>query len=705
MTKTTAGRTQSASLKSAKKPQPKVKVKSSQNPLLGRWTGRFGEPPFEVIEARHFRPALQAAFREHKSEIEKIATNTARPTFANTILALEKSGTLLARVGSVFSNLEATDSTCELQDIAREMSPRFAAHETQILLDARLFRRIDDLYQRRDSLKLKDEDLRVLSRHHLTFVRAGARLSPAAKSRVKAINARLASLVTQFMQNVLKDEQSWRLVLDGERDLAGLPQAFVDAAKRAAADEGLESKALVTLARSSVEGFLTLSSRRDLREQAFKAWIARGAGGGDTDNRRIVSEVVALRSEYAQLMGFKSFADFNLEDTMAKKPETAHELMTAVWSKAVKRAAEERDALAAYAHKHGENFDIAAWDWRYFAEKVRKAKYDLDETEIRPYLQLDRMIDAAFDCANRLFGLKFREIAKFKGYHPDVRAWEVLDKSGAHAGLFIGDYFARSSKRSGAWMSSFRTQHKLGKGQRPIIINVLNFAKGSDGEPALLSFDDARTLFHEFGHGLHGLLSNVTYPSIAGTAVSTDFVELPSQLYEHWLSTPEVLGRFAVHCKTGKPMPDNLRKRLKAARNFNQGFATVEYTASALVDMALYAAGGTNVGDVEKFEADTLERIGMPREIVMRHRLPHFMHIIGGYAAGYYSYLWSEVMDADAFAAFEEAGDVFDPETAVKLKEFIYSAGNRRDPHEAYVAFRGRPPKIDGLLKKRGLAA
>ncbi|HPG89745.1 MAG TPA: M3 family metallopeptidase, partial [Hyphomicrobium sp.] len=566
-------------------------------------------------------------------------------------------------------------------------------------------RRIDDLHERRDALDLGDEDRRVLERHHLTFVRAGARLSSAAKSRVKAINARLASLVTQFMQNVLKDEQSWRLVLDGKRDLAGLPDSFVDAAKRAATEMGLDGKAVVTLARSSVEGFLTFSSRRDLREQAFKAWIARGAVDGETDNRSIVSEVVALRGEYAQLMGFKTFAEFNLEDTMAKKPETVHELMTAVWSRAVERAAEERDALAAYARTQGENVDIAPWDWRYFAEKVRKARFDLDEAELRPYLQLDQMIDAAFDCATRLFGLKFREIENFAGYHPDVRAWEVLDKSGAHAGLFIGDYFARASKRSGAWMSNFRTQHKLGKGQCPIIINVLNFAKGGDGEPTLLSFDDARTLFHEFGHGLHGLMSNVTYPSISGTAVSTDFVELPSQLYEHWLSTPEVLSRYAVHYKTGKAMPPELRERLKAARNFNQGFATVEYTASALVDMALYASDGSDVGDIEKFEAETLKKIGMPREIVMRHRLPHFMHIIGGYAAGYYSYLWSEVMDADAFAAFEETGDVFDPATAVKLKEFIYSAGNRRDPHDAYVAFRGRAPKIDGLLKKRGLAA
>ncbi len=675
------------------------------NPLLGKWPGKYAAPPFSKIKVKHFRPALLAAFRAHQAEIEKIAANPARPTFSNTILAMEKSGTLLTRVGAVFSNLEATDSTPELQDIARDMAPRFAAHETKILLDARLFRRIDTLFESRDTLKLTEEERRVLERHHLTFVRAGARLTSAAKSRVKTINSRLASLVTQFMQNVLKDEQSWRLVLDCEGDIAGLPPSFVDAAKRAATDEGLSGKALVTLSRSSVEGFLTFSNRRDLREQAFKAWIARGANGGDTDNCAIVAEVVALRSEYAQLMGFKSFADFYLQDTMAKTPGAVHDLLTAVWDKAVARAHEEREALASFAHAQGENFEIAPWDWRYFSEKVRKQKFDLDEAEIRPYLQLEQMIDAAFDCAQRLFGLGFQEIADFDGYHADVRAWDVTDKSGRHVGLFIGDYFARPSKRSGAWMSGFRTQHGIGKGQRPIIVNVLNFAKGCEGEPTLLSFDDARTLFHEFGHGLHGLLSDVTYPSIAGTSVSTDFVELPSQLYEHWLSTKEVLERFAIHYETRKPMPSGLNKRMTAARNFNQGFATVEYTASALVDMAIYSGGGGDAGDVAKFEAATLDRIGMPREIVMRHRLPHFMHIMGGYAAGYYSYLWSEVMDADAFAAFEETGNVFDAATAAKLKEFIYSAGNRRDPHEAYVKFRGRAPKIDGLLKKRGLAA
>ena len=675
------------------------------NPLLAPWSGTKKLPPFGKFEFRHFKPALEAGFREHTAEIKKISLNSAKPSFANTIVALEKSGRLFGRVAGLFFNLEGTDSTPELQALSRDMSPRFAAHETRILLDAKLFKRVDDLHKRRESLKLSDEERRVLERRHLSFVRAGAKLSSGAKARVKIINARLASLVTQFMQNVLKDEQSWRLVLDADKDVVGLPESLRSAAARAGRDHGLDGKSVITLARASVEGFLTYSSRRDLREQAFKAWIARGANGGETDNRRLVAEAVALRTEYAQLMGFKTFADFSLEDTMAKHPAAVHELLEAVWPKAVTRAKQESEALAQVARNEGGNFKIAPWDWRYYAEKVRKQRFDLDEAEIRAYLQLDNMIEAAFDCANRLFGLRFKELKDAPRYNPEVRVWQVTDKSGAEVGIFYGDYFARSSKRSGAWMSSFREQHNLGSGQRPIIINVLNFAKGTEGEPALLSFDDARTLFHEFGHGLHGLLSDVTYPSLAGTAVSTDFVELPSQLYEHWLSTREVLERYARHYQTGKSMPEGLLQRLKETRNFNQGFATVEYASSALVDMALYASSNINSLDIEKFERETLARIGMPDEIVMRHRLPHFMHIMGGYAAGYYSYLWSEVMDADAFAAFEETGNVFDKKIARQLKEYIYSAGNRRDPHEAYIAFRGRAPKIDGLLKKRGFAA
>ena len=675
------------------------------NPLLGRWSTPFGLPPFARIEPMHFRPAFAAALKEHKAEIAQVARDPARPTFANTIAALEKSGRQIERVAGVFFNLAAADTNFELQAIEREMSPLLAAHQSAIMLNGKLFARIEDLHRRRDRLRLTDEQRRVLELQHTWFVRAGAKLGRKDKARVAEINERLASLATQFSQNVLKDEQSWHLVLEGERDLAGLPPSVRASAARAATDMGLGDKHAITLARSSVEPFLQYSARRDLREQAFNAWVKRGEMGGETDNRAILAEIVRLRAELARLIGFDTYADYSLGDTMAKTPAAVRELLQAVWPAAVKRAGEERKALQEQVRAEGGNFAIAAWDWRYYAEKERKARFDVDEAATRPYLALDSVIAAAFDTARRLFGLRFKELGDAPRYHPDVRVWEVTDTRGAHVGLFMGDYFARSSKRSGAWMSSFRSQAKVAGQVRPIIVNVTNFARGADGEPTLLSLDDARTLFHEFGHGLHGLLSDVTYPSISGTAVARDFVELPSQLYEHWLMAPDVLKRFAVHHKTGKPMPAKLAQRIEKARNFNQGFSTVEYVASALIDMELHALADGAELDVTAFERETLDKLGMPREIVMRHRSPHFLHIVGGYAAGYYSYLWSEVMDADAFEAFREQGDPFHAATAKKLKKHIYSSGNARDPLAAYVAFRGRAPEISGMLKKRGLAS
>lgn len=674
------------------------------NPFFAPWRGAYGAPPFTRIAPQHFEPAFKKALAEHQAEIRAIRDNPARPTFANTIRALEKSGALLNRVCDVFFNLTSADSNDALQAIERVMAPRLAGHQSAIQLDAKLFARIDDLFNRTAKLKLGDEEARILERTHTGFVRAGARLGAKDKKRMAAITARLAELVTSFNQNVLADEQSWRLVLDGERDLAGLPQSLRDAAARSAAEHGQEGRHVITLARSSVEPFLQYSARRDLREQAFSAWIRRGEMSEAHDNRPIAAEIIALRAEQARIMGYASFADYSLEDTMAKTPSAVRELLGQVWPPALKRAAEERSALEHMARKEGGNFDLEAWDWRYYAEKERKARYDLDEAELRPYLQLDQMISAAFHTASELFGLTFEEIRNVPVYHPDVRVWEVTGEGGRHVGLFLGDYFARASKRSGAWMSAFRTQHKIGREVRPIIVNVMSFARGAADAPVLLSFDEANTLFHEFGHALHGLLSDVTYPSLAGTSVPRDFVELPSQLFEHWLSCPEILKRFATHVQTGKPMPDKLIERLKAARKFNQGFQTVEFAASALVDMELHALGEDASIDVAQFERKILKRIGMPREIVMRHRIPHFMHIMGGYAAGYYSYLWSEVMDADAFQAFEESGNIFDKAAARRLKDHIYSAGNRRDPMAAYVAFRGRPPRIEGLLKKRGFS-
>ncbi len=678
------------------------------NPLLKSWRTPFGAPPFSKIETHHFREAFDAAMAEHRAAIDAIVANEAEPTFANTIEALEKASLPLSRVAAVFFNLTGTDSTEALREIEREMAGKLSDHSSAIYLDAGLFKRIDALFQKRAALALPPEKDRILERTHTWFVNSGAKLKKKDKKRVAAINARLAELATRFNQNVMMAEQSWHMELRGAKDLAGLPDGVRASARRAALDLGIEGEDAhaITLARSSVESFLTFSDRRDLREAAFKAWVKRAEGKGPDGNPALLAEAVALRNELAGLLGYDTFADYSLSETMAKTPDNVRGLLEPVWEAAKAKAREERDALSARARTHGQNEPLEAWDWRYYAEKERKARFNIDESEVRPYLVLDNVINAAFFVAAKLFGLSFKELPDAERYHPDVRVFDVTDANGEHVALFYGDYFARTGKRSGAWMSRFRSQHKLGgKETRPVVVNVMNFARGSDGEPTLLSFDDARTLFHEFGHGLHGMLSDVTYPSLSGTAVSRDFVELPSQLYEHWLSQPQVLEAFALHAKTGKPMPKALLKRLKAAGTFNQGFATVEYTACALVDMALHARKSDKPLKTTAFEKKTLAKLGMPDEIVMRHRLPHFMHIMGGYEAGYYSYMWSEVMDADAFEAFKEAGDIFDPTVAARLKTHIYASGNTRDPEEAYLAFRGRAPTIDGLLKKRGFAA
>jgi len=676
----------------------------SENPLLAAWTGICELPPFAMIRPDDFRPAFDRALAAHRAEIDAIAADPAVPTFDNTITALEKSGGALERVSNVFFVLAGADTSDDIEAIERHISPLLARHNNGLYLNRALYARVASLYRRREALGLNAEQARVLGRYHTRFIRAGAALEQPAQERLAAINEKLASLGTQFGQNVLADEKAFAMVLE-EGDLAGLPD-FARAAARAAAEErGQPGKYVITLARSSVEAFLQFSSRRDLREKVFQAWIRRGENGGTTDNRALIAEMVALRAERAKLLGFATFADYRLDDQMAKTPAAARELLDEVWGRARAKAGREKDALQGLIAEEGSNFTLAPHDWRYYTEKRRKAKFDLDETEIKPFFQLDKMIEAAFETARRLFGLTFSPVA-VPLYHPDARAWDVKDAQGRHVALFIGDYFSRSSKHSGAWMTSLRDQEKLSGDIRPIVLNVCNFSRPTAGEPALLSFDDARTLFHEFGHALHGMLSNVTYPLLAGTAVPSDFVELPSQLYEHWLEVPEILRHYARHYRTGEPMPQALLDRLLAARTFNQGFATVEYTACALVDLDLHSLPDASAVDVTEFERKDLERIAMPAEIVMRHRLPHFQHLFsgGGYAAGYYSYMWSEVLDADAFAAFEETGDAFDPATAKKLRDYVYSAGNLREPVEAYEAFRGRLPTVDALLRKRGLA-
>jgi peptidyl-dipeptidase Dcp len=675
------------------------------NPLLEPWSGAFEAPPFERIEPGHFRPAFDAALRDARSEVNAIAVDPAPPTFANTIEALERSGRSLDRVSAVFFNLTGAATNDELQAIEREIAPALARYRNEIYLNEALFRRIDALEAQKDALGLSAEQARVLERYHLNFSRAGAGASPDAKARLAAIGERLATLAAEFGQNVLADEKAWLMLLD-EEDLDGLPDFYRASAARLASERGHPERFAVTLSRSSVEPFLQFSARRDLREAAYRAWAARGEGDGATDNRAIAAEMVRLRAERARLLGYESYAHYRLADTMAKTPGAALDLLESVWTPGVSSALKEQEALQEIVAGEGGNFKVAPWDWRYLAEKRRKAEFDFDEGELKPYLQLDRMIEAAFYAASRLFGLSFEERFDLKLYDPDVRAWTVSGRSGSPIALFVGDYFARPSKRSGAWMSNFRSQQKLDGPQLPIVVNVMNFAKGAEGEASLLSLDDTRTLFHEFGHALHGMLSDVTYPLISGTRVAGDFVEFPSQLYEHWVKEPEMLRRFAIHYKTGEPMPEALLDKILNARRFNQGWATVEYTASALVDLKLHLDPSPGDVDVVAFERQELARIGMPDAIAMRHRTPHFQHIFsGGYSAAYYSYLWSEVLDADGFEAFEESGDIFDSEVARRLHDFVYAAGGSGDYDAAYQGFRGRPPSPAALFRKRGFAA
>jgi len=679
-------------------------MSSHDNPLLAPWSGPHGLPPFDRIEAAHFVPAFDAAMREHRSEVAAIAKDRSPPTFDNTVAALDAAGRTYARVGAVFHNLAASHTSPALQAIEREMMPKLAAHDTGILLDAKVFARIDALFAKRDTMSLAPEQLRLLERMHLDFAMAGAKLEPPARARAGAIAERLATLSTTFRQNVLHDEATQGLLLVDERDLAGLPGWLRDAAREAARQRGKPDAWWISISRSLVAPFLEWSDRRDLRERAFALWTRRGELDAAHDNRPVAREILKLRHELALLHGYRAYADYALVDRMAKTPAAVARLLERVWGPAKAKAAVERDALHEFARASGATHAIEPWDWRYYAEKVRRSRFQVDDAEVKPYFALDRMLEAAFDCAGRLFGIRFVALADAATYHPDVRAYEVRDASGTSVGLFLSDNFMRATKRGGAWMSTYRDQSRA-LGQQPIVVNNNNFAKAPAGEPTLLSADDVRTLFHEFGHGLHGLLSQVTYERLSGTSVLRDFVELPSQLFEHWAFDPQVLRKHARHAVTGAPMPEALIERLREAWRFNQGFGTVEYVACALVDMALHAVDDPDAVDIAAFEAAELARIGMPREIAMRHRLPHFDHLFAGswYAAGYYVYMWAEVLDADAFEAFVEAGDVFDPALAAKLKRHVYAAGGTVDPAATYRAFRGRDAAIEPMLADRGL--
>src|ERR1700752_5382215 len=677
---------------------------AQENPLLRPWQTPLETPPFEAIRPEHFLPAFEQAFADHSAEVTAITHDPATPDFANTITALERSGKLLSKVSAVFYDLVSAHSNPAILEIDKEVSPRMARHWNPIMMNAVLFGRIAMLHENRKTLDLTGEQMRLLERTYTRFHRAGAGPDETAKARMAEINERLAQRGTGFSHHLLADEQEWFLEL-GEDDRAGLPESFVAAAKASAEERGMAGKAIVTLSRSAVETFLKTSARRDLREKVFRAFAARGDNGNANDNNTTIVEILALREEAARILGYPTYAAYRLEDSMAKTPEAVRGLLERVWKPARAQALADRDALQALVAEEGGNFALAPWDWRYYAEKLRQVRDNFDGAAIKPYLSGDRMIRAAFDTASRLFGLSFTERKDIPVWHPDVRVWEVRDSAGRHKALFYGDYFARPSKRSGVWMTSLRDQQKLDGDVAPLIVNVCNFSKGAGGEPALLSPDDARTLFHEFGHALHGMLSDVVYPSLSGTSVFTDFVELPSQLYEHWQEQPQVLQQFARHYQTGEPLPDDLLQRFIAARKFNQGFATVEFVASALLDLEFHTQPASASRDVRAFERAELEKIGMPAEISLRHRPTQFGHIFSGdhYASGYYSYMWSEVMDADAFGAFEEAGDIFDPAVAKRLHDDIYSSGGSRDPEDAYVAFRGREPEADALLRRRGL--
>ena len=676
-----------------------------ENPLIPKWTGPYGGvPPFDKVKVEYFKPALEAAMAECLAEMDRIAEDPAPPTFANTIEAMEKGGRMLDRVGNIYGVYSSTMRNAAFQGVEREMEPKLAAFRDQVVQNEKLFRRIAAVYDAREKSGLDAEQKRLTWLKYQDFARSGAKLDDGAKKKLSEINQRLASLYTEFSQNVLADENT-ALMLDKESDLAGLPQSLRDAAAETAKEREQPGKWAILNTRSSVEPFLTYSERRDLRKRVWEAFVSRGDNGNERDNKKIIAEIVKLRGERAKLLGYKSHAHWRLEMSMAKTPERATQLMEAVWRPAVKRVAEEVADMQAVADKEGAGIEIEPWDYRYYAEKVRKAKYDVDDNEVMPYLQLENLREAMFWVAGELLDLHFTPVTNVPVYHPDVRVWEVKDGAGKHVALFYFDPYARPDKSSGAWMNAYRNQERFEGEVTTIVSNNSNFVKGKPGEPILVSWDDAVTLFHEFGHALHGISSNVRYPSLSGTNVDRDYVEFPSQLLEHWLATPEVLNKYARHCKTGEPIPQALVKKIERASKFNKGFENVEYLSSALVDMRMHLAPD-KASDITEFERGTLSSLGMPKEMVMRHRLPHFGHLFSGdsYSAGYYSYLWADTLSADAFEAFTEAGGAYDKGVAKKLREYVFSTGNSVDPAEGYRAFRGRDAGIEALMRRRGFA-
>lgn len=684
-----------------------AETSADPNPLLAGWTGPYGGvPPFDRVKVDYFKPALEAAMAENLAEIDTIAKDTRPPTFQNTIVAIETAGQTLDRVATIYAVWGSTMAGPEFQAVQREMAPKLAAFNDKITQNEALFKRVEAVYNSPAKKRLTPEQQRLTWLFYTSAVRAGARLDAKSKPRLSEINQQLAGLFTKFSQNVLAEEDGQFVQLNNEADLAGLPQSLRDAAAAAAATKKKDGW-LITNTRSSVDPFLTYSDRRDLREKVWRMFIMRGDGDDDHNNNSTITRILELRAERAKLLGYTTHAHWRVENSMAKTPERAMELMMAVWKPAVKRVHEEVADMQALADKEGAKIKIEPWDYRYYMEKVRKEKFDLDQNEVKPYLQLDKLRDAIHWVAGELFNFKFTPARNVPIAHPDVSVWEVTNKTtGKHIGLWYFDPFARAGKRSGAWMNAYRSQERVNGAITTIVSNNSNFVKGKPGEQVLISWDDATTMFHEFGHALHGLNSDVTYASLSGTAVARDYVEFPSQLMEHWLSTPQVLQKFAVHYQTGKPIPQQLVDKIERSKTFNQGFATVEYLAAAILDMKLHLLGDKKT-DARDFEKEALAEIGMPKEIVLRHRLPQFLHVFSSdaYSAGYYSYLWSDVITADAFGAFTEARGPYDRRVAARLRKNIFSVGNTIDPAQGYRNFRGRDPKVEALMKKRGFGA
>ena len=685
---------------------PAPAQEATDNPFLQDWDTPFGVPPFSAIETSHFPLALDEGMRINREEVQAIADNEAPPSFENTVEALDASGRLLTRTYRVFTNLVGSSSSPELQLLQAEYLPKIAKHNTDIFLNEQLFDRVRSIYEQRDALNLSDEQRYMVQRTFSDFERAGAALDQPSKDRLNEINQEISALTVKYAQNLLAENSAYQLVLETDDDLAGLPDFVLAAAAEAARERDLEGKFVFTLSRSSMTPFLQFSERRDLRQQIFTAWTQRGDQNNEYDNKEIVSRVTALRVERAQLLGYETHAHWVLADRMSGTPENAYAFLEQIWQPALAKAKQERAALQSMIESEGGDFDLAPWDWFFYTEKVRKARYDIDEETLKPYFQLKNVRDAAFRVANRLWGITFTELEGMPKYNDDLQVFEVKDADGSHLAVFYFDFHARQNKRGGAWMSAFRLQSGIDGGVTPIVINNTNFAKGAEGTPTLLSFRDAQTLFHEFGHGLHGALSNVNYELLSGTAGPRDYTEFPAQMMEHWISSREVLKETAIHYQTGDAIPDELIDRLLEARKFNQGYVTVEYLAAAYLDMAWHTLNRVEQRDVNAFEQQEMNRIGMLPEIVVRYRSTYFRHILSsavGYSAGYYSYIWSEILDSDGFAAFEESGDLYDQKLAERLRTHVYSAGRTADAMELYTRFRGRKPTIDALLEGRGL--